>query len=158
MFCSCASPPRLNTVFQYGKSQHRCLTARFVSYMPQTLPLFFWELSLKGGPVECSEVTTFIHFQWKQGCCGYCRPQTVVVTVKSVEQVLLQNRQNGQYRLLWFGIIQDCFLCEISTGWPTCWHAVFLLNLSWGLCPLAPLCTQAVCALQRFCVCISTWP
>lgn len=35
-------------------------------------------------------------------------------------------------------IIKDCFLFEISTGWPTCWHAVFLLNIAWGLCPLAP--------------------
>lgn len=75
------------TAFQYGKSQNRHPARRFVSYKGLKLRHFdfLWELSLKGGRVECAEVAAFIHLQWKHVWCGYCGPQTVVVTVKSVK-------------------------------------------------------------------------
>lgn len=137
---------------------------------PDTL-IFSLNIHLRGGPVKRIEVTTFIHFQWKHEPWGLCRPQTVVVIIKSVKDQTGLAIEQAKYLIEpLVGITQDCFLCEVSAGWPTCWHAAFLLNRSWGLSLLAPLCLQPrlwaqsefymsyVCVLWRVCVSMNMWP
>lgn len=120
---------------------------------------FVSRLVIRVGPAEWSEVIVF-DFQWKHYWRGYCRPQTVVVTLKSDKRDLAVEQAKWPTQAPADGIIQDCFHCESSTGRPVCWRAVFLLNLGWGLCPLAPMYTQSLWAQLEFfisCVYTAVW-